>query len=211
MNTIQTPGLMLADDGSIVCAWRAAMPDYHDHEWGRPVTDDIRLFEKICLEGFQAGLAWITILRKRAQFRIAFDDFDFHRIARYDDADVARLLVDPGIVRNRAKIVSVINNARRACELVEQTGSLADWLWQFEPAPGTRPPHITLDYLQATTSSAASVALSRALKQRGWSFVGPTTMYAFMQAMGLVNDHLSGCCCRAPVEAERDRRHAAGA
>ncbi|SRR5450830_1046003 len=205
MDKLSTPGLIAADDGTRHCAWRAAMPDYHDEEWGRPVTDDSRLFEKICLEGFQSGLAWITILRKREQFRAAFDGFDFHRVARYGDADIARLLADVGIVRNRAKIVSTINNARRACELVDETGSLARWLWQFEPAADTRPALITFDYLQANTISPASEALSKSLKKRGWSFVGPTTMYALMQAVGMVNDHVSGCVCRSAVQQAREQ------
>jgi DNA-3-methyladenine glycosylase I len=196
---------LLADDGMSYCAWRSAMPHYHDHEWGRPVIDDIKLFEKICLEGFQAGLSWNTILRKREAFRVAFDGFDFRRVASYDDADVARLLGDTGIVRNRAKIVSTINNARRACELVDECGSLAAWLWQFEAPACVRPQRVTLDYLQSNTSSSESIRLSRALKQRGWSFVGPTTMYALMQATGMVNDHLSGCCCRALVEQQRQQ------
>jgi DNA-3-methyladenine glycosylase I len=179
------------------------MPEYHGGEWGRPVGDDVRLFEKICLEGFQSGLAWITILRKRENFRAAFDGFDFHRVARYGEADIERLLGDAGIIRNRAKIVSTINNARRAIELIGETGSLAAWFWQFEPAAKDRPKILTLDYWQANPTSEASVALSKALKKRGWTFVGPTTVYAFMQAMGLVNDHLTGCTCRTIVEAER--------
>lgn len=205
MTNIDTTGLLFANDGMAYCAWRSAMPHYHDHEWGRPVIDDIKLFEKICLEGFQAGLSWSTILRKREAFRTAFDGFDFRRVAGYDDADVARLLGDAGIVRNRAKIVSTINNARRACALVEECGSLAAWLWQFEPAPQTRPSQVTLADLQANTTSAASVKLSRALKQRGWSFVGPTTMYALMQATGMINDHLTGCHCRDMIEQQRQQ------
>ena len=197
------PGLITAADGRLYCAWHAAMPDYHGSEWGRPVADDVRLFEKICLEGFQSGMAWITILRKRENFRAAFDGFDFHRVARYGDSDIARLMADAGIVRNRAKIVSTINNARRAQELIAEAGSLAAWFWQYEPAASDRPKVVTLAYAQANPTSAASISLSKALKQRGWSFVGPTTIYAFMQAMGLVNDHLTGCACRERVEAER--------
>jgi len=196
-------GLMRAADGNVYCAWHAAMPDYHGSEWGMPVADDIRLFEKICLEGFQSGMAWITILRKRANFRAAFDGFDFHRVAHYDDEDIARLMADAGIVRNRAKIVSTINNAQRALELINEAGSLAAWFWQFEPAAKDRPRSVTLDYWQANPTSEASIALSKALKKRGWSYVGPTTIYAFMQAMGLVNDHLSGCVCRERIEAAR--------
>jgi len=208
MSSNPTPGLIIAADGRAHCFWRAEAAeyqDYHDHEWGRPVTDDIRLFEKICLEGFQSGLSWITILRKREQFRAAFDGFDFRRIACYNEDDVTRLLTNAGIVRNRAKIVSTINNARRACELVDETGSLATWLWQFAPAPSERPERITLDDWRANTSSAASVNLSKALKKQGWSYVGPTTMYAFMQAMGFINDHLSGCACRTEIEEQRGR------
>jgi DNA-3-methyladenine glycosylase I len=197
------PGLMTADDGNDYCAWHAAMPEYHAGEWGRPVADDIRLFEKICLEGFQSGLAWITILRKRENFRAAFDGFDFRRVARYDERDVERLMSNAGIIRNRAKIVSTINNAQRACELVAEAGSLAAWFWQFEPAAKERPKIVTLDYLQANPTSEASANLSGALKKRGWTFVGPTTIHAFMQAMGLVNDHLTGCACRSRIEAER--------
>lgn len=197
------PGLITAEDGKTYCAWHTAMPEYHGGEWGRPVADDVRLFEKICLEGFQSGLAWITILRKRENFRAAFDGFDFHKVARYAEPDIERLLGDAGIIRNRAKIVSAINNARRAIELIDEAGSLAAWFWQFEPQAKDRPKVLTLDYWQANPTSEASVALSKALKKRGWTFVGPTTIYAFMQAMGLVNDHLTGCACHTVVEAER--------
>lgn len=196
-------GLYLADDGRSYCYWRAEQPEYqryHDHEWGRPVTDDRLLFERICLEGFQSGLAWITILRKREHFRAAFDGFDFRRVASYDTADVARLLNNPGIVRNRAKILSAINNAKQACKLVDEMGSLSDWLWQFAPGMDERPQVVTLEHWRANTTSLASHRLSAALKQRGWSFVGPTTMHALMQAVGMINDHLSGCVCRNEVE-----------
>ncbi|CAB3675331.1 DNA-3-methyladenine glycosylase I [Achromobacter denitrificans] len=196
-------GLITDGAGVARCFWQPSMPDYHDHEWGRPVADDRRLYEKICLEGFQAGMAWITILRKREAFRAAFDDFDFERVARYTERDVERLMADPGIVRNRNKIVSAINNARRARELAEETGSLAGWLWKHEPAPRERPSAVDLDYWNNNPTSAASVALSRALKQRGWTFVGPTTLHAFMQAVGMVNDHLDGCVCRETVERAR--------
>jgi len=207
MITTATPGLSIADDGRLYCSWRSELPqyqDYHDHEWGRPVHDDIRLFEKICLEGFQSGLAWITILRKREAFRLAFDGFNFRKIACYDDNDVNRLLGNAAIVRNRAKINATINNARRACELLEQTDSLATWLWQFAPAPGERPALVTLDDWRTSTTSAASIRLSHALKQRGWRFVGPTTMHAFMQAMGLINDHLVGCACHSEINEQRE-------
>ncbi|KRP54613.1 DNA-3-methyladenine glycosylase I [Pseudomonas poae] len=199
-------GLTMDETGRSWCTWRTAAPEYlryHDHEWGVPVADDIRLYEKICLEGFQAGLAWITILRKREQFRAAFDGFDFRRVAQYGEADIERLMHDPGIVRNRAKIMSTINNARRACELVDETGSLARWLWAFEPGPDERPARVDMAYWTANPTSPASVRLSKALKKRGWSYVGPTTMYALMQAMGMVNDHLEGCACREQVEALR--------
>lgn len=196
-------GLTTDATGQTHCTWRTAAPEYpryHDHEWGVPVADDSQLYEKICLEGFQAGMAWITILRKREQFRAAFEGFDFRRVAQYGEADIARLMNDPGIVRNRAKIVSTINNARRACELVEETGSLAHWIWAFEPAEAERPAVVDMAYWTGNPTSPASVRLSKALKKRGWTFVGPTTMYALMQAMGMVNDHLEGCACRAQIE-----------
>ncbi|MBO9330017.1 DNA-3-methyladenine glycosylase I [Achromobacter xylosoxidans] len=196
-------GLITDAAGVARCFWQPSMPDYHDREWGRPVADDRRLYEKICLEGFQAGMAWITILRKREAFREAFDDFDFERVARYTERDVERLMGNPGIVRNRSKIVSAINNARRARDLADETGTLAGWLWRHEPPPRERPATVDLDYWNNNPSSAASKALSRALKQRGWTFVGPTTLYAFMQAVGMVNDHLHGCACRGEVERAR--------
>ncbi|NVZ99431.1 DNA-3-methyladenine glycosylase I [Pseudomonas gingeri] len=202
MDTI-SPGLMVDESGITRCLWRSSMLEYvhyHDAEWGRPVTDDIRLFEKICLEGFQAGMAWITILRKRENFRAAFDGFDFRRVARYTDTDVARLMDNPGIVRNRSKILSVLNNARRACELTEESGSLAAWIWSFEPSADERPAVVDFDYWKANPTSPASVRLSKALKKRGWTFVGPTTIYALMQATGMVNDHLDGCACRTEIE-----------
>ena len=202
------PGLTTGTAGFTHCTWRTAAPEYpryHDHEWGVPVADDIQLYEKICLEGFQAGMAWITILRKREHFRRAFDGFDFRRVAQYGEADIERLMADPGIVRNRAKIVSTLNNARRACELVAESGSLAKWLWSFEPTPDERPARVDLAYWSANPTSPASVRLSKALKKRGWTYVGPTTMYALMQATGMVNDHLEGCACREPIEALRRR------
>jgi DNA-3-methyladenine glycosylase I len=177
--------------------------DYHDREWGRPVADDRRLFEKICLEGFQSGLSWLTILRKRENFRAAFAAFEPGRVAAFDDRDVARLLADAGIVRHRGKIESTINNARRALDLAAEKGSLAAYFWSFEPDPASRPRRLTEAALRATTNSPESVAISKDLKKRGWSFVGPTTVYAFMQAMGLVNDHVEGCWVREAVEDER--------
>lgn len=200
-------GLTTDAAGCTHCTWRNAAPEYlhyHDHEWGVPVADDIQLYEKICLEGFQAGMAWITILRKRESFRQAFEGFDFRRVAQYGEADIERLMNDPGIVRNRAKVVSTINNARRACELVDEIGSLARWLWAFEPAEQERPAVVDMAYWTANPTSPASVRLSKALKKRGWTFVGPTTMYALMQAMGMVNDHLEGCVCRQRIEALRN-------
>jgi DNA-3-methyladenine glycosylase I len=195
-------GLFEAEDGMLRCAWcRAseAYRRYHDHEWGFPVIDDRRLFEKLCLEGFQAGLSWLTILNKREAFRRAFADFDADRVAHFGEPDVARLLADAGIVRHRGKIESTINNARRVLELRQEFGSLAAYAWRFEPGPRGRPRRMTLAALQALGTSAQSVAMSKDLRRRGWSFVGPTTVYAFMQAMGLVNDHLEGCHVRALV------------
>jgi DNA-3-methyladenine glycosylase I len=182
------------------CPWAGSDPlyrDYHDREWGRPVADDRRLFEKICLEGFQSGLSWLTILRKRENFRTAFDGFDIEKVARYDNSDIERLLADAGIVRHRGKIVSTINNANRALALREEFGSLAAYFWGFEPRPEDRPAELTWDVLSTMPQTTASRALSKDLKKRGWSFVGPTTVYAFMQAMGLVNDHIETCHCRA--------------
>ena len=168
-----------------------------------PVKDDIRLFEKICLEGFQAGLSWYTILSKRENFREAFHGFDFEKIAGMGETDVERLVKNAGIIRHRGKITSTINNAKRAIALAEEQGSLAKYFWSFEPAPETRPDIITHEFLMQQTTSEASKNLSKDLKKRGWSFVGPTTAYAFMQAMGLVNDHIEGCHCREKVKQAR--------
>ncbi len=193
-------GLFADEEGRLRCRWCAATPGYrryHDTEWGFPVTDDRRLFEKICLEGFQAGLSWLTILNKRENFRAAFANFEAERIVKFGDADVERLMADAGIVRHRGKIVSVVNNAQRVIELRREFGSLAAYAWGFEPAPGSRPETVTLERLNTATTSKESVAMSKDLKKRGWSFVGPTTVYAFMQAMGLVNDHIEGCDARA--------------
>jgi DNA-3-methyladenine glycosylase I len=194
------PGLFDGEDGALRCVWCQATPfyqDYHDREWGFPVTDDRRLFEKLCLEGFQAGLSWLTILNKREAFRAAFANFEAERIARFTECDVTRLLADAGIVRHRGKIESTINNAKRVIELRAEFGSLSQYVWGYEPAPRSRPKRMTLAALKAGTTSAESIAMSKDLKKRGWSFVGPTTVYAFMQAMGLVNDHLEGCHVRA--------------
>lgn len=190
--------LFTADDNLPRCHWCAASENYisyHDHEWGFPVKDDFRLFEKICLEGFQSGLSWLTILNKRENFRKAFAHFDFNKVALFDEADVERLLQDAGIVRHRGKIEAVINNAKCAQNLVEQQGSLAAFFWQYEHTTGQTP--------QAVSTTEMSVKLSKDLKKLGWKFVGPTTMYAFMQAMGLVNDHAEGCVVRAKVAEAR--------
>ena len=176
---------------------------YHDREWGRPVTDDIRLFEKISLEGFQAGLSWITILRKRERFRAVFDGFDFHKVAAYAERDVQRLLADAGIVRHRGKIEAVIHNAARAIELQREFGSLSRYFWQYEVDTRERPNKLTAEVLRGYATAPESIALSKDLKKRGWKFVGPTTMYAFMQAMGLVNDHQHDCFARSEVETLR--------
>ncbi len=176
---------------------------YHDREWGRPVTDDIRLFEKISLEGFQAGLSWITILRKRERFRAVFDGFDFHKVAAYAERDVQRLLADAGIVRHRGKIEAVVHNAARAIELQREFGSLSRYFWQYEVDTRERPNKLTAEVLRGYATAPESVALSKDLKRRGWKFVGPTTMYAFMQAMGLVNDHQHDCFARSEVETLR--------
>ncbi|PSJ39467.1 DNA-3-methyladenine glycosylase I [Allosphingosinicella deserti] len=180
-------------DGKPRCKWAESAPEflaYHDREWGFPVADDRRLFEKICLEGFQSGLSWRTILNKRERFRAVFAGFDFDAVAGFGEKDVERLLADPGIVRHRGKIEATINNARQAVELVQDAGSLAAYFWRFEPDPaGLAAP-------QTASTSAVSVALSKDLKRRGWRFVGPTTVYAFMQAMGLINDHAEHCAVR---------------
>jgi DNA-3-methyladenine glycosylase I len=204
----EIPGLKAGEDGLVRCAWPGVDEfylNYHDNEWGRPVADDFRLFEKICLEGFQSGLSWLTILRKRENFRKAFHGFDFDRVARFTDKDVERLLQDAGIVRHRGKIESTINNAKRARELVNEAGSLAAWFWKFEPAPDQRPKLLDRAALRAMSKTETSTLISKELKKRGWTFVGPTTVYAFMQAMGMVNDHLEGCVCRARVELERKK------
>lgn len=189
-------------DGKPRCRWCEGVPEflpYHDTEWGFPVKDDHRLFEKLCLEGFQSGLSWRTILVKRENFRAAFQQFNFEKVARFTKRDVERLLKNEGIVRHRGKIEAVINNAQRACELVKVEESLAAFIWRYEPSVTeiARP--------QTASTSATSTALSKELKKRGWKFVGPTTVYAFMQAMGLINDHAEGCVIRAKADAERKR------
>ncbi len=193
---------ILGPDGAPRCRWCGAAPeflDYHDTEWGFPVADDRRLFEKLSLEGFQSGLSWRTILAKREHFRAAFHDFDVERVARFSARDVARLLTNAGIVRHRGKIEAVVNNARRARELAEREGSLAAFIWRYEPDAARRAKP------QTASTSAQSIALSKELKKQGWKFVGPTTVYAFMQAMGLINDHVDDCVTRAGVERARQR------
>ena len=201
-------GLKRGDDGVVRCFWAGSDPlylRYHDREWGFPVRNDQRLFEKICLEGFQAGLSWLTILKKRENFRKAFRKFDFHAVAHFDARDVRRLLRDAGIVRHRGKIESTVNNARQAKALEEEAGSLAAFFWGFEPGPAARPKRMSWTTLKTLAKTPESTAMSKDLKRRGWTYVGPTTAYAFMQAMGLVNDHLDGCAFREKAERTRDR------
>ena len=197
-------GIAVGDDGVARCSWGDSAPEYrpyHDTEWGFPVADDVRLFEKLSLEGFQAGLSWLTILRKREAFRAAFAGFDFNRVAEFGDADVARLLGDAGIVRHRGKIEAVINNAQRAVELVAAEGSLAHYIWSYEPERRTG--GLDRAALAELVHTEDSRTLAKDLKRRGWRFVGPTTVYAFMQAMGLVNDHLDGCEAQARAATAR--------
>ena len=199
-------GLVRGGDGLARCWWPGdddLYRRYHDEEWGRPVADDRRLFEKICLEGFQSGLSWLTILRKRENFRRAFAGFDAEAIVRFDEEDRGRLLADAGIVRHRGKIEAVLTNARRLLDLVETEGSLSAFVWRFEPDPASRPARLTKAAACAMTTTPESTALSKELRRRGWAFVGPTTCYAFMQSVGVVNDHLDGCAVRDRVEAER--------
>lgn len=194
------------EDGICRCRWVSAAPefvDYHDQEWGFPVADDFRLFEKVCLEGFQSGLSWRTILNKRENFRRAFCGFDFRQVAKFGDADVERLLGDPGIIRHRGKIEAIINNAQRAVELTDETGSLAAFFWQYEEVGEPSAP-------QSRSVSPLSVKLSKDLKKRGWRFVGPTTAYAFMQAMGLINDHAIDCASRKEVTLARQSFYVPG-
>lgn len=189
-------------DGKARCSWCQAAPEflsYHDNEWGFPVKDDYKLFEKICLEGFQSGLSWRTILAKRENFRTAFLNFDFNKISRFTEKDIEQLLKNEGIVRHRGKIEAVVNNAKCARELVKQEGSLAAFIWKFEPDPKK------ISKPQTASTSYESISLSKALKKNGWKFVGPTTVYAFMQAMGLINDHTEGCFLRSKITKERKR------
>lgn len=185
-------GIIIGEDGKKRCWWcgdDAEYVRYHDEEWGKHVYDDVRLFEKITLEGFQSGLSWITILRKRAAFRDAFDQFDFHKIATYTDKDVERLLQNAGIIRHRGKIEAAINNAKCAIALIEEKGSLSNYFWSFKPQSHQQPANKS----EVVGKTDESAALSKDLKKRGWKFVGPTTCYAFMQSMGIVNDHIKGC------------------
>ena len=196
---LTTDGLWKGPDKRLRCGWCRGDEQYaayHDSEWGFPVRDDRALFEKLCLEGFQSGLSWLTILRKRENFRTAFAGFDIARVSRFSQRDVERLMKDAGIVRHRGKIESTINNARRSADIVDEFGSLASYVWRYEPDVKSRPKKLTWDVLREMATTPESVALSKDLRKRGWTFVGPTTMYAFMQAMGLVNDHLHGCAFR---------------
>ncbi len=205
MPKVTPPGVSIGPDGVARCWWGDSdelYRSYHDTEWGRPVSDDRRLFEKLSLEGFMSGLSWLTILRKRENFRAAFHRFDPSAVARFTTRDVARLMGDEGIVRNRAKIEATINNARRLGDLVAEFGTFAAYAWSFEPKP--RRKLLEQEELMALGTSPEAVAMSKDLRKRGWGFVGPTTVYSFMQAMGLVNDHLRGCA--AGVEVERLRR-----
>lgn len=199
-------GLLTTGNKTQYCWWAGTDPlyiRYHDEEWGRPVKDDIRLFEKICLEGFQAGLSWYAILKRRENFRRAFAGFDFEKVSRFSKRDVARLLKDPGIIRHRGKIEAAINNAQKVGDIIDEFGGLGNYFWRFEPEPKSRPKKLTRETLIGMPITPESKALSKDLKRRGFQFVGPTTMYAHMQAMGLVNDHVEGCHCRAAVEKER--------
>ncbi len=206
MKQLVPPVFSMSTSQDSRCWWCLGSEEYrhyHDTEWGFPVADDRRLFEKICLEGFQSGLSWLTILRKRENFRAAFSAFDFHAVARFGEKEVARLMADAGIVRHRGKILAAIQNATRAIELTAEAGSLAAFFWAFEPPATERPTSMTRETLITLGKTPSSVALSKALRKRGWRYVGPTTCYAFMQAMGLVNDHVEGCPTRAKVTRAR--------
>jgi len=201
-------GLSTEPDGMVRCWWHGGHPDYityHDDEWGMPVDDEFRLFEKICLEGFQAGLSWLTILRKRENFREAFDGFDFEMVAKFNARRVEKLLKNDGIIRHRGKIEATVNNAQRALALIEEFDSLGAYFWAHEPKREERPDVCDYETLRHLSKTPASEALSKDLRKRGWKFVGPTTVYAFMQAMGIVNDHLDGCMSRLGVDRARKR------
>jgi DNA-3-methyladenine glycosylase I len=200
-------GVVAGEDGIPRCWWCVGDPlleSYHDLEWGRPVADDRRIFEKLCLEGFQSGLSWLTILRKRENFRRAFKSFDIAAVARFNARSVERLLLDSGIVRNRAKVEATIGNARSCAAVVKEFGSLAAYVWSFEPGADTRPGRLDRAALSEMTTTEAATAMSKDLKRRGWSFVGPTTIYSMMQSIGLVNDHVTDCALRDEVERERE-------
>ncbi len=199
-----TDGLIKGKDGKMRCFWAGHDPlyvHYHDTEWGRPVDDDTRLYEKICLEGFQAGLSWFTILKRRENFRKAFANFNYKKVAKFTTRDVERLLKDEGIIRHRGKIEAAIHNATLVQDIIKEFGSLVDYFWSFEPKQ--RPKMMDLKALKSMALTSESKALSKDLRKRGFKFVGPTTMYAHMQAMGVVNDHLEGCHCRQAVEKQR--------
>lgn len=201
-------GLIEGSDGRLRCWWHGNEEDYlhyHDTEWGYPIDEDRHLFEKICLEGFQAGLSWLTILRKRDNFREAFDNFDYKKISKYNEKKIEKLLQDAGIIRHRGKIEATINNANRALELIEEYGSLSAYFWQYEPEAKNRPKKMDYKSLTSFTVTDESNAMSKDLKKRGWKFVGPTTCYAFMQSMGIVNDHLEGCLCREKCKSARKK------
>jgi DNA-3-methyladenine glycosylase I len=201
-------GIAVGGDGLARCWWCVGDPlyeSYHDREWGRPVDDDARIFEKLCLEGFQSGLSWLIILRKRESFRSAFRAFDVERLSRFTPSSVDRLMLDAGIVRNRAKIEATINNAKRCRELINEMGSLAAYVWSFEPNPRTRPGRLDWVTLTQLPISPEAKALSKDLKRRRWAFVGPTTVYSAMESIGMVNDHMQGCRFRKDVEMERAR------
>jgi DNA-3-methyladenine glycosylase I len=201
-------GLIIGDDGRSRCWWHGNDPEYlryHDEEWGYPVSDDCHLFEKISLEGFQAGLSWLTILRKRENFRRAFDHFDYQKIAKYDEPKILVLVEEAGIIRHRGKIEATINNAQKISEMISEFGSLAAYFWQYEPDQNNRPKHYDYKTLSSLAVTEESKAMSKDLKKRGWKFVGPTTCYAFMQSMGIVNDHLEGCYCREKAIKEREQ------
>jgi DNA-3-methyladenine glycosylase I len=203
---VTTEWLRPTENGAERCWWPGddqQYIDYHDTEWGRPVTDDTRLFEKICLEGFQAGLSWLTILRKRENFRAAFHAFDMDAVARFSERDINRLLEDAGIVRHRGKIEATINNAGRALDLIDETGSLSDFIWGYAPDVSFGRDGEASHASGVASISPAATALSKDLKKRGWKFVGPTTVYSFMQSMGLVNDHVDGCLVRGDCETAR--------
>ena len=208
MTPVEIPesGAATAADGITRCWWCLGDPaylDYHDVEWGRPQKNDNLLFEKICLEGFQSGLSWLTILRKRKNFRKAFKSFDIGAVARFNARSADRLVMDAGIVRHRGKIESTINNARRCLEVVDEFGSLASYAWAYEPEERSRPTKLDWPTVAAQTTSPEATAMSKDLKRRGWTFVGPTTVYSFMQAVGIVNDHVTSCNYREEVEEER--------